>query len=135
MSDTAFCGDDCSCCPRYVATIRDDPSDLKRVADLWIRVGWRDEGTPPEEMICHGCSSVKWCRYDNIRECAKARGIKNCGECARYPCDEILEVFQRTESYAKRCKEICSMEDYKALEDAFFSKRKKLDRINKNARP
>lgn len=90
MSDIAFCGDDCSCCSRYVATIRDDPSELKRVADLWIRVGWRDEGTKPEEMICHGCTSVEWCRYDNIRECAKVMGIKNCGECAQYPCDEIL---------------------------------------------
>jgi len=131
MNDIGFCGDDCSRCPRYIATMNNNPSELKKVADLWIRVGWRDEGTPIEEMICYGCSSVRWCRYDNIRNCARGIGISNCGECANYPCDEIFQVFQKTESYAKQCKETCSKEDYICLTEAFFFKCKKLNEINK----
>ena len=130
MGEIGICGDHCNCCPRFIATINSEPSELKKVTELWTQVGWREVGTPIEELMCYGCSSVKWCRYDTIRSCAQARGISNCGECDDYPCPEILDVLKRTEVFAEQCKKICSETDYRNLEKAFFLKRKKLDEIN-----
>lgn len=135
MSEIGFCGDNCSLCPRYIATKTKDKDKLREVVALWIRAGWRDKVVAFEQMKCHGCASVKWCRYNNIRNCAQDKGIKNCGECTEYPCGEILQVFRQTESYAKRCKETCSEEDYKSLNEAFFLKRNKLDEIYKSKQP
>ena len=131
MSEIGFCGDNCDLCPRYIATKRNDKDKLKEVAALWIKAGWRDEVVMIEELECHGCSSVKWCRYDNVRNCAQDKGINNCGECTEYPCSKIIHVFQRTESYAIQCKETCSEEDFAVLEQAFFLKRNKLDEVQK----
>ncbi|MBN2031071.1 DUF3795 domain-containing protein [bacterium] len=93
MTEIGFCGDQCSLCPRYTTTISKDKDKLMEVAALWIRAGWRDEVVAPDQMECHGCASVKWCRYENIRTCARDRGIKNYGQYQEYPCSEILQVF------------------------------------------
>lgn len=97
---------------------------------MWIRVGWRDEGVSPEEMFCEGCATVKSCRYDNIRICTKGKGITNCGECTDYPCREIVKVFERSESYERKCKGVCSHEEYGSLYNAFFLKKQTLDAIH-----
>ena len=131
MLKLAFCGDDCNACPRYIATQSGDAERLKEAAAMWKRAGWRDEIVPPEEMVCHGCASVKSCRYDDIRKCAQEKRIDNCGRCNDYPCKQIEKVFQQTESYAKLCKENCSKKDYECFQKAFFSKREKLDSIYK----
>lgn len=133
MAEIGFCGDNCSLCPRYLATKSEDKDKLIEVAALWIRAGWRDEVVAPDQMECYGCASIKWCRYDHIRTCAQEKGIQNCGECKEYPCDEILQVFKKTDSYAKRCKTTCSEKDYKILNEAFFRKRDTLDTINSQA--
>jgi len=132
MLKLAFCGDDCNACPRYIATQSSNVERLKEVAEMWKRAGWRDTIVPPEEMLCHGCASVKWCRYDDIRKCAQEKGIDNCGQCGNYPCAEIEEVFEQTKSYAKDSKARCSKkkEDYECLHRAFFSKKQNLDRVH-----
>ena len=130
MEKLGVCGDDCSICPRYIATQQGDAETLRQAADLWKRAGWRDEVGSPKEMICSGCASVKWCRYDDIRDCAQTKEISNCGECDMYPCDKISTVFERTRSYAKQCKDSCSKEDYECLHKAFFSKKSRLDQIH-----
>lgn len=130
MLKLAFCGDDCNACPRYIATQSGDVEQLKEIAAMWNRAGWRETVLPPDQMICNGCASVKWCRYDKIRKCAQEKGIDNCGKCNDYPCKKIEKVFEQTESYAKLCKENCSKEDYERLHEAFFSKKKKLDSVH-----
>ena len=127
MLKLAFCGDDCNACPRYIATQSGDVERLKEVAAMWKKAGWRGEIVPPEEMVCYGCASVKWCRYDNIRKCAQEKGIDNCGICQDYPCKRIEKVFEQTESYAKECEKSFSKGNYGCLYEAFFSKRKKLN--------
>ena len=129
MTLIGFCGDNCSLCPRYIATKNGDIHNLEKVWDLWVRVGWRDKGTSPEEVACSGCTSMISCRYDNVRICAKNKGITNCGECIDYPCQEIIKVFQRTKSYERKCKEVCSPGEYKRLYKAFFLKKQTLDAI------
>ena len=131
MLKLAFCGDDCNVCPRYIATQSGKTERLKEVATMWQRAGWRDAIVPHEEMICHGCALVKWCRYDDIRKCARENGIDNCGKCNNYPCKKIQKVFEQSDSYAKACKENCSKEDYECFHKAFFSKKEKLDRVHK----
>jgi hypothetical protein len=131
MPKIGYCGDDCELCPRYIATLRENPAELIHAADIWIKAGWKDKGTPPEALVCYGCLSVKECYYDTIQKCAQSRKIANCGECVDYPCDKITFVFKRTESYAKKCKQVCSPVDYNILANAFFFKKKTLDRIHK----
>jgi len=131
MTFIGFCGDNCGLCPRYVATKSGDNQDLEKVRDLWVRIGWRDEDTSPEGVACSGCTSVKSCRYDNVRICAKDKGITNCGECIDYPCQEITKVFERTKSYERKCKEVCSPSEYERLYRAFFLKKQTLDAIHR----
>jgi hypothetical protein len=98
--------------------------------DLWIRLGMRNREDPLESIKCHGCASVQWCRYEQIRRCVRHKGLGTCGACAEFPCDGIWEVFRKTRSYEERCREVCSPEEYQSLSVAFFSKRKTLERIN-----
>jgi hypothetical protein len=130
MALIGFCGDNCALCPRYIATRSGDIHDLETVRDLWVRVGWRDKDTSPEEVACSGCTSVISCRYDNVRICAKDKGITNCGECMDYPCQEIIKVFEKTNSYERKCKEVCSPSEYERLYRAFFLKKETLDAIH-----
>ncbi len=129
MVKLAFCGNDCSECPRYIATQSGDKEQLKEVAVLWRRVGYRDEIVSPEEIACHGCHSSRWCRY-KIRECAPERGLDSCGECKDYPCQRILTAVEKTGAFAERIKEECPEEDYERLQKAFFSKKTNLDRVH-----
>ena len=60
MEKITLCGDNCSECPRYLAKTEDE---LKAVAQLWYRVGWRDKIVSNDEIKCFGCSSHKKCTY------------------------------------------------------------------------
>jgi len=131
MLKLGFCGDDCNVCPRYLATQSSDVEQLKKVAALWYRVGYRDKIVPPEELTCPGCSSRTWCDRMYVRECVLEKGVENCGKCGNYPCEKVLKAFEQTESFAKRIKEKCSKEEYECLRKAFFSKRENLDRVNR----
>lgn len=55
MQKLAFCGNDCTVCPRYTATLSGDVLRLKAVAKLWNQLGWRDTIVPQEEIMCYGC--------------------------------------------------------------------------------
>ena len=130
MLPIAFCGDDCNACPRYIATQSGDMEKLKEAAALWKQAGWRDTILPPEKMVCNGCASVEWCRYDESRKCAQDRGYDNCGKCENYPCEKMEKVFKQTELYANECKENLSNDDYERFYEAFFSKRQKINSIH-----
>lgn len=44
---------------------------------------------PKGDISCHGCKSDKvyaGCRVCGFRDCAVARGVEHCVECAEYPC-------------------------------------------------
>ncbi|MCP4668788.1 MAG: DUF3795 domain-containing protein [Deltaproteobacteria bacterium] len=130
MAEIGICGDDCGLCPRYVATKSGDMEKLKEVALLWKRVGWRDRISSPDDMMCTGCSTVTWCRYDDLRTCAKDNALDNCGECDSYPCRKILQVFEQTASYANACKDVFSKDDFDIFHRVFFSKKERLDSIH-----
>lgn len=126
----AYCGNDCSWCPRYIATQSGELEQLREVARIWQKAGWRDGLEPPEKMACHGCLSADWCRY-SIRQCAEDKGVDICGRCPDYPCPIVIKVFERTGQYAARCKEVLPAADFQRLQKAFFNKKDNLDRISK----
>ncbi len=119
-----LCGDDCMQCPRYNASTEEQ---LKKVAELWHRVGWRDTVLPPEEMRCSGCSSHKQCTY-GLLECTREHGVERCAGCGEFSCGKINEVLRRSKEYQERCERVCSPEEYRALERAFFNKEENLRR-------
>ena len=131
MGVIGYCGDNCEKCPRYIATINDNEEELKEIAILWNRIGWRDRIISNEEIKCYGCKTVTWCRYEIIRNCCNKKKIDNCGECEKYPCKEIDEVVKQSNHYSSECKERFEEKDYRILNEAFFEKKTCLDNINK----
>ena len=129
MEHLAFCGDDCSICPRYTATQGGDIAGLRKAAEIWYAMGVRDVIKSPEDMFCHGCLTIAKCTY-GIRECAQGKGVDNCGRCDDYPCDRVQQAFEKTKGYELICQARCAQEDYNLLQEAFFKKKEKLDAIN-----
>ena len=131
MQKLGFCGDDCSVCPRFFATQSGDVEQLKKVAALWFRVGYRDRIVPPEELSCPGCFLRTKCDRMYVRMCAVVKGVENCGKCESYPCGNVAKAFEQTASFAEKIRQKCSKEEYRQLEKAFFEKKKNLDKVNK----
>lgn len=117
-----LCGDNCNECPRYNAHSEDE---LKNVAELWYKVGWRNTIVSNEEIRCTGCSSHKQCTYKLV-ECTKTHNVRKCNQCGEYPCDKIKAMLKRSAEYQRKCKEVCTKAEYSILEKAFFNKENNL---------
>ena len=129
----SFCGDVCTECPRYVATIANDTNALKSFAELWFKFGFRPKVVDPEEIKCLGCNKEMVCS-NGINDCEHLENIMNCGECDRFPCEKINTVFEKTETVNKSCKDKCTESEYIVLRKAFFMKRQILTEINRKHR-
>ncbi len=117
-----LCGDNCLECPRYKAKT---PEELSAVAELWYRVEWRDKVVSNEEIACNGCSSHKKCTYDLVA-CTAEHNVIKCNQCPEFPCRKIDAMLARSAEYQKKCREVCTEEEYAALEKAFFDKENNL---------
>ncbi len=117
-----LCGDNCIECPRFNAH---SDEELRKVAELWYRAGWRDKVVSNEEIRCTGCSSHKQCTYQLV-ECTKEHNVEKCNQCTLFPCKKISDMLKRSEEYQKKCKEVCSPDEYVMLEKAFFDKENNL---------
>jgi len=117
-----LCGDNCMACPRYNAH---SEIELKNVAELWYRVGWRNTMVSNEEIACTGCSSHKVCTYGLV-DCIRNHGVEKCNQCKEFPCGKIMDMLERSKEYQEKCKEVCSEEEYIVLEKAFFDKENNL---------
>ena len=120
----AACGNDCSACPRHLPKTEEE---LKRTAELWEKIGYRDRVVSTKEISCVGCSPDNWCRYQII-QCVSEKEISDCGKCRQYPCAKIEECFETTRLFIPSCKKVCNPEEYQMLVSAFFEKKKNLDR-------
>ncbi len=124
----AACGNDCAACPRYAAhPYEKTEEELRHTAELWMKIGYRDHLVTNEEIACSGCKPENWCRYRAVN-CCKEHGIKTCGACEAYPCDNIQQCFEVTKSFEPRCRQVCTDEEYHQLTKAFFEKEKNLAR-------
>lgn len=117
-----LCGDNCLECPRYNAHTEEE---LRKTAELWYRIGWRGSVVSNEEIRCTGCSSHKTCTYDLV-ECTRSHDVEKCRQCSEFPCEKIQNMLTRSAEYQSRCRQICTDDEYSALEKAFFHKQENL---------
>jgi hypothetical protein len=125
----SICGDVCSECPRYLATLANDHDELQRVAELWFRLGFRDKVVSLEEIKCKGCHTQKQCGY-GLTGCKNLTGLANCGECLLFPCEKFDLVFEKTEKGDELCKTRLNALEYAQFKRAFFLKKEILSAIH-----
>ena len=131
MNIFGACGDDCSLCPRYKATLSNSKSELERVKELWVLFGWRTPDVTLDELKCSGCRKENKCSYQELRDCVFNKGLKNCGMCTDYPCGLVSAAIGKTENVFRSCKNLCNEEEMESLTKAFRYKKSNLDRIKK----
>ena len=131
MSLIGICGDNCSYCPRYIASRSGKTEELEEVRELWVRLGLRDPAFPAQDLTCFGCKPENPCAYSELRDCARGKGIANCGLCEAYPCKQIETAFEKSEELRSHATRICTSKELDALYKAFFSKRRNLDQIHR----
>ena len=129
------CGDDCTDCPRFLATASGDPAALESVRDLWVRIGLREPGFPAGGLACRGCGDTSLCAWPGVRDCASSRGLPNCGRCGDYPCGSIDSVIRATSDLSAKLDCLCSREEAGTISRAFLSKRGNLDQEHSMAFP
>lgn len=123
----AACGNDCAACPRYNAhPYEKSAEEMQHTAELWMKIGYRDHIVTNEEISCTGCKAENWCRY-HVVKCCQERGIRTCGDCSDYLCDNMKECFEVTRSFEPACRKVCTDEEYESLKMAFFEKEKNLN--------
>jgi hypothetical protein len=130
MEKIGVCGDNCSCCPRYIATLSGNLKELEKVKELWVRLGWRGESFPARELVCKGCSPEVKCAYPELRNCAYEKEIPNCGLCNDYPCNLANAAFERTKRLTSNARGVCTLKEMDILNKAFLHKKMTLDKIH-----
>ncbi len=129
MDKIGVCGDDCSYCPRYIATLSGNIEELEKVKELWVRLGWREESFPARELVCKGCSPEVKCAYPELRNCTYEKKIPNCGLCDEYPCTLVNAAFERTKRLTSNARSVCNLKEMAILNKAFLHKKRTLDKI------
>ncbi len=90
------CGLICSDCLAYRATQQDDDNLRKQTAELWSNI--YGANILSKDINCNGCMTdgVKFshCNECDMRECAIAEDVENCGQCRDYPCQTISDFFE-----------------------------------------
>ncbi|MBM4402297.1 MAG: DUF3795 domain-containing protein [Candidatus Cloacimonetes bacterium] len=94
----AYCGIDCSKCPAYIATQKDDQEGLVKTAADWSARFNVD--VKPSDVICDGCTTespkkASYCNMCEIRKCARDKVIKTCASCGEYICEKLEKFFQQ----------------------------------------
>ncbi len=128
MVKLGYCGERCDTCPRYIASLSTDSNELKKVAILWKKAGFRDETNNINNLICKGCNPEKECAYEDIRKCCINYRIENCGKCLKYPCHLINEVFEKTKNLELKSVNLLTTDEFNKLKIAFFQKKENLDK-------
>lgn len=119
----AACGNDCAACPRHLPK---SEAQLRRTAELWMRIGYRDRVVSNAEIGCTGCKPENRCRY-GIAKCCVEKDVDNCGLCSEYACAKTRTCFEVTEGFRSGCLAACDAGEWAALQKAFFEKRRNLE--------
>jgi hypothetical protein len=122
------CGNDCSVCPRYLATQSGNPEELEMVAELWFRLGWRDKLVSVKDIACKGCKPTSACKY-HIAECVFEKGISNCSLCEKFPCEKINQAIDNSAKFELIVQEFCTISELSNLQKAFFHKKENLKAV------
>jgi hypothetical protein len=85
----AYCGLVCTECDSYKATQKGDRKALEELA----RKAKTDFGVDPTADGClpTGGRKIDDCSMCEIRACAVAKKLENCGHCAEYACEKLAK--------------------------------------------
>ena len=91
MEYISYCGILCNECPVFIATAGNDEQMKARLAGEYSNERHKFSAA---DIKCYGCfwegaCNSKICGNCEIRVCAAARAVKNCGYCSDYPCSHI----------------------------------------------
>ena len=91
----AYCGLDCAGCEAYKATQNNDQKLREKVAAEWTKM-YKFDFTP--DMInCTSCKSngvkIGHCSECEMRKCASAKNLANCGACAEFKTCKTINDF------------------------------------------
>ncbi len=80
----ACCGLNCNTCDAHIATVKNDDELRKSTAEKWSKQ-FNAPDLSASMINCTGCleegAKFSHCYECEIRNCAKAKGFKTCGEC------------------------------------------------------
>lgn len=100
----AFCGLNCSICPTFLATKKDDDTAREQTAAM-INKNYGFSMTA-EDINCDGCKSttgclISYCQACEVRKCGMEKGLEDCTVCKEQPC-ETLAAFHTFSPEAKK---------------------------------
>ena len=100
----AYCGIDCAGCDAYLATQNNDQALREKTAAEWTKM--HNFNFTPEMINCTSCkgSGVKvgYCAQCEIRKCAVAMNVVNCGACGEFKtCKTINDFIAQVPSAAE----------------------------------
>lgn len=103
----AYCGLNCSECPAYLATQKEDLKEIEKVSKEWSS---ESMSFKPEEIYYDGCKGegrlFSWCSECPIKSCCQEKGIQNCAYCEDYFCENLKMTFNKDPSAKERLDEI-----------------------------
>ena len=93
----AYCGEDCSVCPAYIATINDDEILRKKTAESWSHFG----DLTKDKIECLGCKSTgpifEPCNNCKIKTCCIEKNIVDCSYCMDIDaCSQLTSPSRKT---------------------------------------
>jgi len=100
----AYCGINCSTCPAYVATQKQQEKVKIRIAKLWSD---QENAYDACEITCKGCrepwgEKFRHCMECQVRACARLKLFTTCAECDDYPCKKLNELYQTLDEKISR---------------------------------
>jgi hypothetical protein len=90
----APCGIDCTACPAYAATVKDDDEMRAEIAKQWVAHGFTGK---PEDVNCLGCMSAEapsmFADHCAVRKCVVERSVETCAYCNEFACTELEKLW------------------------------------------
>jgi hypothetical protein len=97
----AYCGEDCSICPAYIATIRDDDQLRNKVIEDWSHIG----DFSKVKIDCVGCKSngpiFEPCSGCKIKKCCEDKKLDDCSFCPELDTCSKLTIPKRKNIYLR----------------------------------
>jgi hypothetical protein len=89
---TAVCGLNCSECPAYIATQKNDDALRAETARKWSEAFKSD--IKAADIDCDGCPTdskrlFSYCSICEIRKCAREKKLATCAPCPQYSCQKL----------------------------------------------
>ncbi len=103
----AYCGIDCSACPAFIATMKNDDAEKEKVASLWAKQF--GIAVTKENINCWGCKAEgkpisKYCELMcKIRGCARGKSLGTCADCPDFACRQLSEFLLHAGPICRNC--------------------------------